>query len=348
MEETSKKRAVPGSHCETPPSEGSNLFRSIPPAERGRHGQNRRRTPTWLPASTIWRWAPQGSAARSPSPSLIRLLPRHSYSDSFLLRDKVIEALGRFAYGELHPLDFSVECIPSRAVVRGDRGAAVLPDIAAVVGGEDHRLRHGNGPLADLLAINIERHLAALAKTAASVGKLHAHLVLARRQRLLGFDEEVVHSRHVIAVFELAVFRVKAPPADVRALGDDHALGTRLWDLDLGGDGVGFVLDVQDAVLREASHTAEQYLRLSFNQHGAASGVRINLLGNPVVDGQHIVAGRLDQPESLQLVELLGHLLGEVVSLAPVLAGVVEFPDVVVKRYRLSADKHPGCGVLRH
>src|SRR5262249_12602136 len=63
----------------------------------------------------------------------------------------MIQALGRFAYGELHPLDSSVECIASRAIVRGDRGAAVLPDIATVVGGEDHRLRRGNGPLADLL-----------------------------------------------------------------------------------------------------------------------------------------------------------------------------------------------------
>src|SRR5208282_4744443 len=94
---------------------------------------------------------------------------RHSYSDSFLLRDEVIQALGRFAYGELHPLDSSVECVPSRAVVRGNRGAAVLPYIAAVIPGEDHRLRHGNGTLADLFAINIERHLVALAKTAAVV-----------------------------------------------------------------------------------------------------------------------------------------------------------------------------------
>ena len=95
----------------------------------------------------------------------------------------------------------------------------MLADIAAVVSGEDHRLRHRNGPLADLLAINIERHLAALAKTAASIGKLHAHLVLARWQRLRRLDEEVVHSRHIIAVFEPAVLRVEAPTADVRALG---------------------------------------------------------------------------------------------------------------------------------
>jgi hypothetical protein len=31
---------------------------------------------------------------------------------------------------------------------------------------------------------------------------------------------------------------------------------TRLWDVDLGCDRLGFVFDVQDAVLRQASNTA--------------------------------------------------------------------------------------------
>src|ERR1700745_4267954 len=44
--------------------------------------------------------------------------------------------------------------------------------------------------------------------------------------------------------------------------------------------------------------------------------------------------------------ELLRHLLGEVVGLAPVLAGVVELPDVVVEGYGLPTDEHPGCAVL--
>ena len=40
----------------------------------------------------------------------------------------------------------------------------------------------------------------------------------------------------------------------------------------------------------------------------------------PVVDRQHVVARRLDQPQALQFVQLLRHLLGQVVGLAPVLA----------------------------
>src|SRR6516162_10212477 len=50
-------------------------------------------------------------------------------------RGEVIRALGRLADGELHPLDGPVETIATRAVVLGYRGAAILADIAAIVGG---------------------------------------------------------------------------------------------------------------------------------------------------------------------------------------------------------------------
>src|SRR5206468_3172289 len=108
-----------------------------------------------------------------------RLLPCHGDADSVLRRDEVIRALGRIADGELHPLDRSVERIAARAIVWGHRGAAVLPDIAAVVGGKDDRLRHWDRSFADFLAVDIERHLAALAEAATGISKLHAYLMLA-------------------------------------------------------------------------------------------------------------------------------------------------------------------------
>src|SRR6266446_4163060 len=148
---------------------------------------------------------------RDPSPFLIRLLPRHSDADSIFRRDEMLRALGRIADGELHPLDCSVKSIAARAVVRGHGGAAVLADVAAVVGGEDHRLRHWDCSFTDLLAVDIKSDLSALAETAAGVGKLHAYLVLACRQRPRGFHVEVIHPRHVVAILELAVLRVKAP-----------------------------------------------------------------------------------------------------------------------------------------
>ena len=67
-----------------------------------------------------------------------------------------------------------------------------------------------------------------------------------------------------------------------------------------------------------------------------------------VVERQHVVARRLDQPQPLQLVQLLRHLLGQVVRLAPVLAGVVELPDVVVEGRGFLADEQPRRLVPRH
>jgi hypothetical protein len=51
------------------------------------------------------------ASSRSHHRPFIRLLPRHSDVNSLFRRNKVIEALGRFGDGELHPLDpeFTIE-----------------------------------------------------------------------------------------------------------------------------------------------------------------------------------------------------------------------------------------------
>jgi hypothetical protein len=137
----------------------------------------------------------------------------------------VIRVLWIIRNREQHPLDVAVEAVADRAVVRGHRGARILTDIAAIIGGEDHRLRHGDVAFAGRFSVHKQGHLAALAEAAAGVSELHAHLVLAREERARGLDEVVVHASHVVAVFELAVFRVEAPTTDVRTLGYDYALG---------------------------------------------------------------------------------------------------------------------------
>ena len=63
----------------------------------------------------------------------------------------MIRALGRVGDGELHPPLTAA----ALAVVLGHGGAAVFADVAAVIGGEDHRLRHWDGPFADLLASSL-------------------------------------------------------------------------------------------------------------------------------------------------------------------------------------------------
>src|SRR4029453_13227396 len=132
---------------------------------------------------------------------------------------------------ELHAFDATVESVSLRAVVRGDRGAAVLADVAAVVGGKDDRQRCADVSLADVLTIDVERRLAALAQTATGVSELHAHLVRARRDRPRRLDHEVLEPAPVVAILELAVLGIKAPAADIRSLGDDYALGAFLRHL---------------------------------------------------------------------------------------------------------------------
>src|SRR4029077_17678841 len=102
-----------------------------------------------------------------------------------------------------------------------------------------------------------ERRLAAFAQAAAGVSELHAYLVLARRNRRRGLDHEVLEAAPVVAVLEFAVLGIKAPPADICPLGDDHPVGTFVRHLDFGGNGVRLVLDAEDAILRQASHAAE-------------------------------------------------------------------------------------------
>src|SRR5262245_35361671 len=126
----------------------------------------------------------------------------------------MVEALGRLVDGDLHPLDRAIEGVAARPIVRGDRGGTVLADIAAIIGGEDHRLGHGYRPVADLLAVDKERRVAALAEPAARIGELHADLMLARRQRALRLDEEMLHAGQVVAVFQPAVPGVETPAAD--------------------------------------------------------------------------------------------------------------------------------------
>src|SRR5262249_42494735 len=151
-----------------------------------------------------------------------------------------------------------------------------------------------------------------------------------------------------VAVFELAILRVEAPAADIRALGNDDALRAGRRYFNLGGDGGGVVLAVSDAACRKPAHAPGQRLSRPAVGPWSTREPGIDLLGNSVVDRQHVIASRLDQPQSLQLAQLIRHLLGEVPGLTPVLAGVVELPDVIVERYRLPAHKYPGRAVLRH
>ena len=92
--------------------------------------------------------------------------------------------------------------------------------------------------LADLVAVEVERHVAALGQTTAVVGELHADLVLAGGDGLLSVDLEALEAEEVVAVGRPAFVEVEAPAGVRAALGDEHSLGAALGHVDLRGDGV--------------------------------------------------------------------------------------------------------------
>ena len=116
--------------------------------------------------------------------------------------------------------------------------------------------------------------------------------------------------------------QIQTPPTEGSTLGDDDSVRSALGHGDVGGDRVGIVLDVQDAVLGEASHSFEQQLSSTADQGGASGEVGVEPFDPPVVEGEHLVLGGLEQELALQVGELLWVVRREVVSLRPVVGAV--------------------------
>ena len=76
--------------------------------------------------------------------------------------------------------------------------------------------------LADLLAIHVQGRGATLAKRTSGVSKLHAYLVVARRQRAARLGVEVLDIEEVVKVFEIVVFGVEVIDNRVDDLGEDE------------------------------------------------------------------------------------------------------------------------------
>src|SRR4051794_24982413 len=125
----------------------------------------------------------------------------------------MIDTFGGFSDRDLYPLDLAIELVSTRTVVRRNRRPTVQAHIAAIIGRENHRHRYCDFSFPDLLAVGVQSYRAALGQAAASVSKLHAHLVLARGQPTRGLGVEELHAAQVVAIFELASLCVQAPSA---------------------------------------------------------------------------------------------------------------------------------------
>ena len=86
---------------------------------------------------------------------------------------------------------------------------------------------------------------------------------------------------------------------------DDDAFRARLRHDHLGRHGVRLVLGVHERAFGKPPHAAEQNLPRALDQLRPAGDVGIGAFGKAVVQGQHVVLDRFDQPQPLQLVQLL-------------------------------------------
>src|SRR3954471_16177657 len=203
-----------------------------------------------------------------PALTLRSLLAGHCDAESFLRTDEVVGVFCVLAEVDLHPVDSAGEDAGLAVVVVADRGGGVSSDVGGLVRGEDQR--HGclDAAFTGLVAVEVERDGAALCGAAAVVGELHPHLVRSGRDRGVGLDLEALQAEQVVAVGWTPILRVQAPAGEGAALGDDHAFGARLGHDDFRRDGAGLVLDVEDAVLAQATHAANSSCEFPFTSSG--------------------------------------------------------------------------------
>lgn len=132
-------------------------------------------------------------------------------------------------------------------------------------------------------------------------------------------------------VGEGAVLDEQRVPAEARALGDDDALALT-GEVDLGEDLERDVVGVGGELLGHLGGPGVVGVPAGGRRgHSVEDAARAELVRCHVVQRQDVVPPRLVHPEPLQLLDLLGMLVGDVVGLGAVLVGVEELPVVVLE-----------------
>src|SRR4029453_9954149 len=146
--------------------------------------------------------------------------------------------------------------------------------VGGLVRREEHGLGRVDTAFGDLVSVDEEGGGAALAQAAAIVGELDTDLMPARRNWLLADGLEALQSEKVVAVGGTAIRgEVEAPTTEGSTLRDDDTGRALLWHDDLGGDGVGLVLEGDHGALTQSPHSGVQHLRVSAHELRPASQI---------------------------------------------------------------------------
>ena len=177
------------------------------------------------------------------------------------------------------------------------------------------------------LAVHLQGAGATIAQARAVVLPVEHERVLAGCQRLLALPLHALQLDQVPGEDRPALQQVEAVAGEAAAVGDQHALGAALGNVDLGRDRVRPVQHVRRAARTRERHVG-QLARIG--EHGPAGGVARLRADEPgegaVVEREDLVFRRLHGEQLLHVAQLVRHLGREVVGLRPVLVEVVELP----------------------
>src|SRR6266487_1253587 len=117
-------------------------------------------------------------------------------------------------------------------------------------------------------------------------------------------------------------------PTKATPMGEDHPLGSIVWNLDLGSDRVGAVADIDRRRLGYLGCVRVVDIAVVRLCHLRAWS-EDNFESYTVIQGKALVFARLEEPQTNQFLQLLRILRGKIVALGTILDGMVEFPGVL-------------------
>src|SRR6266700_6613013 len=116
-------------------------------------------------------------------------------------------------------------------------------------------------------------------------------------------------------------------PSKATPMGEDHPLGSIVWNLDLGSDRIRAVADNDRRRLRYLGRVRVVDIAVVRLCHLRARS-EDNFESYAVIQRKALVFARLEEPQTNQFLQLLRILRGKIVALGTILGRMVEFPGV--------------------
>src|SRR5271166_5039244 len=184
----------------------------------------------------------------------------------------------------------------------------------------------------NFLSVYGQRSESTLANPTTVVLEIKVDGVFPGSQSFLALNRGPFNTHQVVVEDGLAFEQVKPKAAEPATLRQQHAFCAACWDLHIGRNAVGLVLEIRCTSLRNTDHAGKVgEFGAASSQAGAKADVESFDLA--VVDRQHVIFASFGEEEVLKLAKLLGLLRGEVIGFAEVFFDVVEFPLVIFHRH---------------